>query len=45
MYHGKFVGSIGRGASFSFYPTKNLGAIGDGGVVTTNDSALADKVR
>lgn len=45
MYHGKPVGSIGRGASFSFYPTKNLGAIGDGGAVTTNDSALADKVR
>ena len=45
MYHGKPVGSIGRGASFSFYPTKNLGAIGDGGAVTTNDTALADKVR
>jgi len=45
MYHGKPLGSIGRGAAFSFYPTKNLGAIGDGGAVATNDSALADKVR
>ena len=45
MYYGKPVGSIGRGASFSFYPTKNLGAIGDGGAVATNDTALADKVR
>jgi dTDP-4-amino-4,6-dideoxygalactose transaminase len=45
MYHGKPVGSIGRGAAFSFYPTKNLGAIGDGGAVATNDTALADKVR
>src|SRR5438034_1212402 len=45
MYHGKPLGSIGRGAAFSFYPTKNLGAIGDGGSVATNDTALADKVR
>jgi len=45
VYHGKPVGSIGRGAAFSFYPTKNLGAIGDGGCVVTNDTALADKVR
>lgn len=45
MYHGKAVGSIGHGASFSFYPTKNLAAIGDGGAVATNDTALADKVR
>jgi dTDP-4-amino-4,6-dideoxygalactose transaminase len=44
-YQGKQVGSIGRGAAFSFYPTKNLGAIGDGGAVATNDTALADKVR
>jgi dTDP-4-amino-4,6-dideoxygalactose transaminase len=45
MYHGKPVGSIGRGAAFSFYPTKNLAAIGDGGSVVTKDTALADKVR
>src|SRR5439155_380994 len=45
MYHGKPLGSIGRGAAFSFYPTKNLGSIGDGWAVATNDSALADKVR
>nr|WP_218107933.1 DegT/DnrJ/EryC1/StrS family aminotransferase [Nostoc sp. KVJ20] len=39
------VGSLGDAAGFSFYPTKNLGAIGDGGAVTTNDVDLADKVR
>jgi dTDP-4-amino-4,6-dideoxygalactose transaminase len=44
-YRDKRVGSIGDIAAFSFYPTKNLGAIGDGGLVTTNDHALAEKVR
>jgi dTDP-4-amino-4,6-dideoxygalactose transaminase len=39
------VGSLGRAASFSFYPTKNLGAIGDGGAITTNDEHLADRIR
>jgi len=39
------VGSMGRIAAFSFYPTKNLGAIGDGGMVVTNDDALAASVR
>ena len=39
------VGSFGDLACFSFYPTKNLGAIGDGGAVTTNDDALADRLR
>ena len=44
-YREKRVGSCGDIACFSFYPTKNLGAIGDGGAVTTNDHELADKVR
>jgi len=39
---GKPVGSFGDIASYSFYPTKNLGAFGDGGAVTTNDPGLAD---
>lgn len=38
------VGTFGDIATFSFYPTKNLGAIGDGGAVVTNDSILADKI-
>jgi dTDP-4-amino-4,6-dideoxygalactose transaminase len=44
-YKGRRVGSLGDAAGFSFYPGKNLGAIGDGGAVTTNDAVLADKVR
>ncbi len=44
-YHGNPVGSFGRLACFSFYPTKNLGADGDGGMVMTNDEALAAKLR
>jgi dTDP-3-amino-3,4,6-trideoxy-alpha-D-glucose transaminase len=39
------AGSIGDCAAFSFYPTKNLGAIGDAGAVTTSDDGLADRVR
>jgi dTDP-4-amino-4,6-dideoxygalactose transaminase len=39
------VGSIGRLAAFSFYPTKNLGALGDGGMVVTGDDALAERLR
>jgi dTDP-3-amino-3,4,6-trideoxy-alpha-D-glucose transaminase len=39
------VGSIGACAAFSFYPTKNLGALGDAGAVTTSDPAIADRVR
>lgn len=41
---GQTVGTFGDVACFSFYPTKNLGAIGDGGAVLTNQSALADKL-
>lgn len=43
--HGKKIGGLGHAAAFSFYPTKNLGALGDGGAVVTNDAALADKIR
>jgi dTDP-4-amino-4,6-dideoxygalactose transaminase len=42
---GRPVGGWGHLAAFSFYPTKNLGAVGDGGAVLTDDSALADRVR
>jgi dTDP-4-amino-4,6-dideoxygalactose transaminase len=38
-------GSFGDAAAFSFYPTKNLGAYGDGGLVATNDPAVADTIR
>ena len=44
-YRGASVGSLGKAAAFSFYPTKNLGAIGDGGAITTNDGALAERLR
>lgn len=39
------VGSLGDAAAFSFYPTKNLGAVGDAGAVTTNNAELADNIR
>ena len=44
-YHGRRVGGLAHGAAFSFYPTKNLGALGDGGAITTDDDELADTVR
>lgn len=44
-YQGKRTGALGDVACFSYYPTKNLGAYGDGGMLTTDDDALADKLR
>ena len=44
-YNDKRVGSLGDASGFSFYPGKNLGALGDGGAVTTNDEELAQKIR
>ena len=43
LLDGRRVGSFGDIATYSFYPTKNLGAFGDGGAVATNDKALADR--
>jgi dTDP-4-amino-4,6-dideoxygalactose transaminase len=42
---GRRAGTLGHAASFSFYPTKNLGALGDGGAVVTNDERIAEEAR
>lgn len=44
-YKGKRVGSFGHAAAFSFYPAKNLGAYGDGGLVVTNDAHVSESIR
>ncbi|MGB6164092.1 MAG: DegT/DnrJ/EryC1/StrS family aminotransferase [Pseudonocardiaceae bacterium] len=44
-HQGRRAGSVGIAAGFSFYPGKNLGALGDGGAVVTSDLALADRIR
>ena len=44
-YRDRRVGSLGSGAAFSFYPTKNLGALGDGGAICTDDELIAERLR
>lgn len=45
IFQGQKIGSFGQAAAFSFYPTKNLGALGDGGIITTCDPSVADRCR
>lgn len=45
LYKNRKSGSLGNAAGTSFYPTKNIGALGDGGAITTNDKDLADKIK
>ena len=45
LYRGRKTGGLAHATAFSFYPTKNLGALGDGGAVTTSDAALAERIR
>jgi len=44
-YKGRRTGSLGHAAAFSFYPGKNMGAYGDGGIITTSDEELLEKIR
>jgi dTDP-3-amino-3,4,6-trideoxy-alpha-D-glucose transaminase len=44
-WNGRPAGSLGNGAAFSFYPSKNLGALGDGGAICTGDAAVAERAR
>lgn len=44
-YKGKKAGSIGKAGTYSFFPTKNLGCYGDGGMIVTNDDELAENIR
>jgi len=45
IYQGKKTGNLGDVSGFSFYPGKNLGALGDGGAITTNDESLFEKIK
>lgn len=45
LFRGRALGSFGKASAFSFYPTKNLGSLGDAGMVLTDDPALAERVR
>lgn len=45
LYNGKKVGNIGELSCFSFYPSKNLGALGDGGFIATNNEEVAEKIK
>lgn len=44
-YRGRRAGALGHAAAFSFYPSKNLGALGDGGMITTDDPEVAERLR
>ena len=44
-YRGRRTGGLAHATAFSFYPSKNLGALGDGGAITTNDPVIADRLR